>query len=97
MNVRLERDWARMGYAVTFYERDPLRVLRIDGDGWRWEEIDAAETPSPTLFLPPDAMEALLGEAEKVIPASHATERHLSDAIAVRDRLLDLVESGWDG
>lgn len=95
MNVRLERNWMRMGYDVTFYERSPLRVMRLGELGPTWETVNETVDAAPTLHLPGDALEALLAEAEKVIPASHATERHLSDAVAVRDRLLALVEEGW--
>lgn len=96
MNVRLERNWAYDGYDVTFYERDDgFRVLRFTDDGPRWMPADPGGRVEPSLRLPAETLHALLAEAEKVIPASHATERHLSDAISVRDRLLALVEDGW--
>jgi hypothetical protein len=97
VNVHLQRNWASMGYDITFYERDPFRVLRLTDEPWpKWETASEMEDVKPTLHLSGDALEALLAEAEKVIPASHATERHLNDAVAVRDRLLALIEKGWD-
>ena len=98
MNVHMQRSWARMGYDITFYERDPFRVARLNDNamnGLTWEVADEQSEIAPTLHLPGDALEALLAEAEKVIPVSHATERHLTDAVTVRDRLLKLVEEGW--
>lgn len=35
--------------------------------------------------------------AEALAPRPEATERHLDDAIAIRDRLLSLVEKAHDG
>jgi hypothetical protein len=96
VNVHIERDWLRLGYSITFFERHPTRVMRLSELGATWEAVEEGAAPTePTLHLPADALEALLAEAEKVIPASHATERHLTDAVAVRDRLLTLVEEGW--
>jgi hypothetical protein len=97
MNVHIERDWLNDGYSISFFERHPTRVMRRSEQGIiTWESVDDGADPvEPTFRLPADALEALLAEAEKVIPASHATERHLTDAVAVRDRLLALVEEGW--
>lgn len=61
----------------------------------RLEPYDLGTEPEPSLRLTGEMLESLLAEAEKVIPASHATERHLTDVISVRDRLLALVEDGW--
>lgn len=94
MIVRLERNWLHDGYDVWLYERHPDRIW-YPGNEWRAVAEGAADTP-PSLTLPAGVLEALLAEAEKVIPASHATERHLADSIAVRDRLLVLVEKGWE-
>lgn len=93
MNVRLERNWLLDGYDVWFWMESPPRVLQFAPDGGQvWEEAVQGRVGPPTLKLPQGALEALLAAAEKVIPASHATERHLLDAITVRDRLLKLVE-----
>jgi hypothetical protein len=97
VHVRLEPNFVNDSYRVWIYERSPTRVMqRAAGGGWRFDPFDESELPPPTLELPEDALRALLEEAGKVLPATHATERHLQDAIAVRDRLLNLVESGWE-
>lgn len=98
MNVRLESNFASDSYRIWVWEREPLRVLRPNGSGgFRWEPFDD-RTPGlvapVTLELPVEVLQALLQEAGKVLPATHATERHLLDAIAIRDRLLALVEDG---
>lgn len=97
MGVRLEYDLQSDGYKVWFYRRDPFRVIRYVDDVNSWMEftVEPDVDAEPSMFLRSGMLEALLVEAEKVIPASHATERHLLDAIAVRDRLLGLVEEGW--
>jgi TolB-like protein len=46
----------------------------------------------PTLTIPVDALAALALAAGDHLPPSAATDRHLDDTIAVRDRMTTLVE-----
>ena len=98
MNVRLEHRFASDSYRVWFFEQHPFRVyLWVEApNGWMWFEADPNAECEPSLEIRTDLLEALLAEAGKVLPATHATERHLLDAIATRDRLLTLVEAGWE-
>lgn len=102
MHVKIEPHWPTQGHLVWFFERAPLRVLRVGDEGDRsfgpqWVvTTDDGTLVEPTLILPEGALEALLAEAEKIIPASHATERHLHDSNEVRNRLLGLVEKLTD-
>lgn len=99
MNVRLEHRWEADGYAVWFYDKHPLRVYRLGEfsgtPSWISEVAPEDVESDPSLLIRSDMLAALVQEAGKVIPATHATERHLIDAVAVRDRLLKLVEDGW--
>lgn len=94
MRCHLERDWATLDWNIYFYEAhaNGTRVLIVQADGHGWMEVPLGGQMPVSLKLPVESMEALLMEAEQHIPVSHATERHLKDTIAVRDRLLALVE-----
>jgi len=87
LKCRISQNLPRGWYDIWFYT-DKL-IWYPDG---RYESYEQGTEPNPSMTLTGDALEALLAEAEKVIPASHATERHLNDAISVRDKLLALVE-----
>lgn len=106
MKARLE--WAPFRDRVDIWlyqdaavERGRVRrVLQADGG---WEEIPiaegahAGEPVKPTLELPTDALEAIIAAAGDVLPPSAATDRHLRDAVEIRDRLLALVERTHPG
>lgn len=63
-------------------------------DGQNWQAIDenAAAPEQPGFVMPLGALEKLVAEALRVLPPNDQQERHLSDAVDVRDRLLTLVE-----
>jgi len=62
------------------------------GDIWEWEKLEeAAASIPPTLTLPGDVFKGLIAEGADILPPSAATERHLQDAIKVRDQLLALL------
>lgn len=83
--------------------------LYYDGEGgtyvWRpsagagalQQVEEGAAVVEPSLRLSDEALEALVREAQGFVSASDATTRHLDDAVAVRDRLMLLVEKGWSG
>lgn len=96
--VHVIEDWATMGHRVIVrgrpYPGAPASCLRADGE---WEPITEGSRPNPSgegfgFTLPDGALDAIVAEHLKVAAPQPATERHLSDAIAVRDRLLALVE-----
>lgn len=97
MNVYAIREPARQTVAVYV-------EVGEDTDGARWFHVqDPLEGPvrvvrgtEPPLWarVPMWIAEAI-GEA--LAPRPEATERHLDDAIAIRDRLLSLVEKAHDG
>lgn len=94
IRARIEDDFPRRGVKVWVY-RDDSRpaVLRLDETGLeRWDELAIGVDVEPTLVLPEAALAAIVAEAGNVLPPSAATDRHLTDAVAVRDRLLTLVE-----
>lgn len=57
-------------------------------------KVPHGEEPPLWARIPQEIAEAL---AEALAPRPVATERHLDDAIALRDRLLTLVEKAHDG
>lgn len=65
------------------------------GDQWSFEEIkdgQAADHLPATIEMPMGMLEAIVAAAHDILPPSAATDRHLKDAVAVRDRLLTLIE-----
>jgi hypothetical protein len=72
------------------------RLYQSKGDGqWSFEEVKDGEDVGeigPTLTVSKDMLEAIVAAAHDVLPPSAATDRHLKDAIAVRDRALAMVE-----
>ena len=57
-----------------------------------FREAMEGEVVEPFMRLRPEALKALLAAAGEYTESSDATVAHLKDAIAVRDRLLTLVE-----
>jgi hypothetical protein len=62
----------------------------------RWETQDWDKEVPVFLSLEPTVLEALARAIGDVTQTSDATRDHLSDARATRDRLLALVEKGWE-
>jgi hypothetical protein len=97
IEVRIEHEWyrgrggeKRLIVLGSAYPGAPRGWLKADGT---WEPLKEAMT-QPTdigFLLPPGVLEAIVAAAGDVAPEP-ATERHLQDAITVRDRLLTLAE-----
>lgn len=60
---------------------------------WIPEPLDEhAAAVEPSITMPTDFLAAIVAEGSEVLPPDVAQGRHLADTIAVRDRLLTLVE-----
>ena len=97
MNIHIERNWTN-GVDDIWIARDGItggrEVLRLLGDGvLRWDVLEPPVKVEPTLSLPRQLAELLGAELTGIAPPSAAQAAHLADAIAVRDRLLALVEA----
>lgn len=101
--VVIQENWQTRGHLVWVLGRDhpgaPTSVLQAPESGAfgpRWEPITEPAVNGgdvvATIDLPEGALDALVAAARNVQAPHPATERHLDDAIAVRDRLLSLVE-----
>jgi hypothetical protein len=96
MNVKVEHEWQRDGFAVWIFRRGPgtIRLLQ-QGEGpfsERWEDHPSeADAPlEPTFRIPAEAAEELVRELSKLKPPSEAQAVHLADARAERERM-----AGW--
>jgi hypothetical protein len=93
--VHIVEDWHRMGHVVVVLGRPhpgaPMSYLRETGE---WEPLAENASPmDPVGFrLPEGALDAIVAAYQKVAAPQPATERHLSDAVGVRDRLLAIVD-----
>jgi hypothetical protein len=93
--VHIVEDWARQAHQVVIigrqYPGGPRCWLTAEGE---WEPIpESATTPARAGFtFPEGALDALVAAHNGVTAPQPAIERHLDDAITVRDRLLALVE-----
>lgn len=71
-----------------------MSYLVNDGPG-QWKTVvqsSAEQAPEPTLELPLHAAEALASALATMGRPEESTQRHLTDAIKVRDRLLTMLE-----
>lgn len=75
---------------------DPQYVLRPGQESGEWVAHPTAPSfalpDPPSLRLPREALEQLIAEASDMLPPSRAVDRHLNDAMTVRDRLLAFIE-----
>lgn len=107
--VHVRRNFANLKLEFFVLRRlvDGLQILQQKGTyksndaflGSREEWVtvlDQAAEQEPTYSIEPEVWVEMMRAAEGMVEASAAGERHLSDAIAIRDRLLTLVERGWD-
>ena len=84
----------RLGYQAGKYTAYAKGIT--DHGDIIWENIDAAAEVPVFLLLREDVVEALIRSALEVTQASDATVEALKDARTIRDRLLVLVEKGWE-
>jgi hypothetical protein len=95
--VTLEHQFQLDAYAIWFTSGE--WIIRLDptsGTGRTVEKFDPGTKPDPSLIIPGELLAKLVAEASDVLPPSAALQRHLSDTMTVRDRLLTLVEKAAD-
>jgi hypothetical protein len=99
MRAFVEYDPPSDGHRIWIVSDElPRRVMRFEERGddsapwvvWN-DHADNTQAP-PTLHLPAGALHALMLSAGDILPPSAALDVALTDAKAVRDRLLVLVE-----
>ncbi len=92
--VHIQDDYMTDGHRLYLLGRpwgDGRRhIRRADGT---WAPLEEGVVyPEPTILLPEGVLDRIVAEYRGTTPAQPATERHLEDAIKVRDRLLAMVE-----
>jgi hypothetical protein len=98
VKVYLDRNWATTDVRIYVTQPAGLGVSylwQLKGDQWAREEIRnevVNDDLGPTIAMPSEMLEAIVAAAHDILPPSAATDRHLKDAVAVRDRLLTLIE-----
>lgn len=98
MRVYAEREWARQTIAVYVELRGPdehgdrlFETFVTHGEDATLTAVRVRHGEPPPMWLRiPVQVAQALGEA--LAPRPEVTERHLDDALVVRDRLLGLVE-----
>lgn len=98
MEARVNVQWHTRWLEIWLYERRGGHLDII----YPTSTIDAKvvtvdlgdELPAePSLYMSPEMVKALVTATSSVMPPSDATERHLKDAMVIRDRLLAIVET----
>jgi hypothetical protein len=96
--IHLDPQWQDRTAKVWIYQSHPqgTTVFYPEGDVIRTVDIKNGELfpKEPSLRLPNGMLQALVDAAMPQFPPSEALDRHLRDAIGVRDRLLTIVEKG---
>lgn len=98
MKVRIEQDWLTQNVKVWIYEPSesgPHRLTRMIGrDTWETVEVDPGAIVEPSFSIPEELFRQIVAEGAGLLPIDRAGERHLEDAIKVRDRLMDAFLPG---
>jgi hypothetical protein len=98
MQIRIDSPPMRFGHDVYLFDHVPDEgtvIYNIDGS--RREVVAPGDEPEPSFHCDNQALAALVKAGSEVVPPSRSMERHLDDAMFVRDRLLALVEHGVKG
>lgn len=66
-----------------------LQMVLTGPDTWENREIEESQKVEPSLSLPGEVLSQLVQEAMHLLPPDQAQAKHLADAIAVRERILD--------
>lgn len=102
MKVITRRDVLSDTVQIWFYDnvgsgKYVLRVRDVERGALLLERVPLGEGEpvAPTMELPAGLLEELVKAASDILPPDAGTERHLKDAILVRDRLLGVLEKQW--
>lgn len=93
--VHIVEYFATMGHTVAVIGREygqPRMVLAASGEWEPLGEVSSINVDVPGIRLPEGALDAIVAAHQGVTAPTPALERHLVDALEVRDRLLTLVE-----
>lgn len=94
--VHIVENWTRQEHQVVVVGRlhadAPRAWLAADGTWHAFEEGSPRNDDSIGLLLPEGVLDAIVAAHQGVTAPTPAIERHLNDAVAVRDRLLAIVE-----
>jgi hypothetical protein len=92
MKAEIRRHPASFGVEVYLYGNpDPMSDGRViyNLDGSVKQTLKFGEAPEPSFVCDSDTITAIIEAGSDLLPPSQAADRHLTDAIKVRDRLLD--------
>jgi hypothetical protein len=91
MKAEIRQSPASFSVEVYLYVRTDSETIICNLDGSEKQRIPAgsAETAEPSFVADDQTIRALIEAGSDFLPPSQATDRHLADAIKVRDRLLD--------
>jgi hypothetical protein len=94
IEVTVVRSPFRFGDDVWIWRRENggTQVLTADGGSWAWVHQGDAKQPDPSLRIPEGCREVLGAALLGTSMPTDSMAAHLKDAVAVRDRLLILVE-----
>ena len=102
IEVHIQHDYTRDALSIYAYSNDTGAARRtyytVDINGTLMvHTVDAGDEIAPLFVVPlwaqgADLMKALVAAATGVVEVTEATQRHLEDAMKVRDRLLTLIE-----
>lgn len=103
-SVHVLEDFQTEGHRIFVLGRDGERrrcFLGADGEWHPITEMYAHGGDGPSvghhpdgIYLPRGVLDAIVAKHTRTTAPEAATERHLEDAMAIRDRLLALVEKG---
>lgn len=93
MQVEIKQTPMRFGFDVYLYRNRPEGGAVIYNlDGSEREVVASGTEPEPSFQIDDAVLAGLVAAGSDVLPPSAAMAKHLTDATAVRDRLLGLVE-----
>lgn len=74
---------------LWLFQRMPEGTAIFDLDGSVRETVPTGAQPEPSVEIDEAVLKSIVAAASDQLPPTAATDRHLADAIAVRDRLMD--------
>lgn len=97
MQAEIRQCPASFSVEVYLYFRTDSETIVCNLDGSEKASYGPGESPEPSFVVDRQVIEAIISAGSDFLPPSQATDRHLADAIGIRDRLLSLMERGIGG